>query len=491
MEDNNKNWAEQSLEEKVSSIRSLIYDINKKADTLLGHVIINGSWEDYVLYNSLKRKCVDSNSLDDFALAMYKITYESAKSQTKYKAANKENYPEYLRNDLFLDIVGELRNYSSHSRGSYNTHKIKIGEIYRRYLNDKLIPENESDFEAIQIGILDDFYKFLLKLKESISYNKGITDIIRVDDNGNVYCQNILLPYQFKFLAGCECTIIKYLSSTLDNLKDKYPLYSKELANVNWGKTSNLVLSDDGHLYCDKILVPNKYTCYKDCKAKVFGINIRYSKESGVVSDAIKFHINITEKKVLGLLVYNNNLPYVNGYRLDSKVWKNLKGEYVLQIVRIKVHYEGYELKETVDAYVVEGMVTKDRWGSYHCGNVVLAPSTGKKFLDKRIKLNNIKINNEGNKFYYYTEDAESVSTEQNVGQYKVSDGNGEDNNSGRKEETEDRDSQENIKVEYKPIYVPMPVYRNPIDNIANTVGHLIGVWIMKKWGERKSKKKK
>lgn len=490
MEENKKKWAVKSLEEKVSSIRSLIYDINKKADTLLGHAIINGTWEDYVLFKNLEKKCVDSNSLDDFALAMYKITYESAKSQTKPKATNKENYPTFLRNDIFLDIVGELRNYKSHSRGSYNTHKIKIGEIYRRYLNGKYVPENESDFEAIQNGILDDFYKFLLKLEDSIAYNKGITDIIHVDD-GNVFCQNILLPYQFKFLDGCECTIIKYVNNALDKLKSTYPLYSNELTNVNFGKTSNLILSNDGNLLCDRILVPNKYACYEGCKAKVFGINIRYSKESGVVSDAIKFHINITEKKVLGLLTYNNNLPYVNGIQLDPKVWKNLKGEYVLQIVRIKAHYEGYELKESADAYVVEGMVTKDKWGSYHCGNVVLDSSAGQKLLNKRIKLNNIKINNEGNKFYYYTEDVEPVSFGQNDGQYKPNDDKRDINNSERKEETDDRGSHDNIKVEYKPIYVPMPTYKNPVEALGGVIGHYVGKWITLKMDERKSKKKK
>lgn len=377
------------LEEKVDLIQERIYEINNIADTLLGHAIIGGSWEDFNRYKTMKIACQNDNDLEQFAKVVYNITYESTKKGT----IKKSTFPKSMQNDLFLDIAGELRNKYSHARDGYVTNKIKIKEIYERYLTDKPIPKDPIDFETIQIGVIDDFLDFLLRLKDSISQKNTKEGEIQVDSDGNVHCENVLLPHHFRFLRGIRCSIIVFTNNTLNHLKEKYPFYTNDVRSVEFGKTKEIILSDDGIPMCDKIILPTKYAKYVGCKCKVYKINAQYSKLGGIKCYAIDFSVDVSGESMLGKLAYINKRPYVNGFSLHYQAWKNLTGDFILQVTRLRCIYKGENPIEYVDAYIYEGKIVKSRFGLYHCGNIAIEEEIGKKYLNKIVHPQNISNN--------------------------------------------------------------------------------------------------
>ena len=158
------------LEEKVDLIQERIYEINNIADTLLGHAIIESSWEDFKRYKTMKIACQNDNDLEQFAKVVYNITYESTKKGT----IKKSTFPKSMQNDLFLDIAGELRNKYSHARDGYVTNKIKIKDIYERYQDFEIINDGDKPLRIYQESTIEDGIEF----KKSTNTNSSKIKII-------------------------------------------------------------------------------------------------------------------------------------------------------------------------------------------------------------------------------------------------------------------------------------------------------------------------
>lgn len=490
-----------SLEERVDAIQQNIYDINCVANVLYHRPIIKSSWEDYEHYKTLKIPCVDDDSLSKFANVMFMITFE----QTSQEGVNRKQYPKAVREDVFLYIVRELRNKNDHSKAGYRPNKITLKEIYNRYLPDKILPKDPQDFKIIQIGVLNDFVDFLIRLKDSISQKNAIEGEIQVDSDGNVHCENVLLPHHFHFLRGIRCSIIVFTNNTLNHLKDKFSFYSNDVRSVGFGKTKEIILSDDGIPMCDKIILPTKYAQYVGCKCKVYKINAQYSKLGGIKCYAIDFSVDVSGESILGKLEYINKRPYVNGFSLHYQAWKNLTGDFVLQVTRIKCFYNGEDPIEFVDAYIYEGKVVKSRFGLYHCGNIAIEEEIGKKYLNQIVHPQNISNNPKKNQYFYYSDTVEladsttdekpntsttkkevkgNSSPDETVQNVK-NERNDKKNGNEKSDSTRKTSWNPNQSTYFTPVYVPYDI-NHPIESamkqfLGNTIGQILRLKFGKK----------
>lgn len=399
---------ETNLKDKVELIVDQIYKVNEIADELMGKEIFHASWEDSKRYAILKRTCSDEVTMAEFAKTLYTFIYE----ETKEGKTTLSTLPKSIKNDLFVEIVGEYRHHFSHGVAEYNSKKIPITEINFRYLGTNMSPKTADDFFKMQVGLLTDYSEFLERLFVIVAKNRVVIGVIRIDDNDNVYCQDVVLPHVFKRFEGCKCRIPSVKPLTVETLKGKYKNYASIITDVEY-TYSNKIWETDNKILCGPIQLPEKYIAYRKYSATITKVDSSY-QHSEMKILAKSFSIDLKQSPTFGKLEYDNGRPFVNGLLLVGKEWMDLKGDFLLRITRIECFTQESELIGTAIATIYEGIVTMTFSGSFHCGNVKIDNEIGRKYYKKRVRLGKTIPNLDTRSFPYYTRFAQPVDGEDN-----------------------------------------------------------------------------
>lgn len=211
----------------VDIIGELKYEINNTLKLQEKDLMFQPSFEDSKRMKTLGTPCTTEADMQNFSTVLYTVVYE----ETKVGKANKATLGEF-QNDPFTYYVSELRHYYDHGFAEYtSTKKVKVSDVFNKYLKKTVAPKSAEEFQAIQRGILNDFIDFLNKINESIqapniAEKSDIKGVICKDDKGNIFCQNVLLPQRLKEYVGCECRIRVYRENQNRRTKKTYPYFA-------------------------------------------------------------------------------------------------------------------------------------------------------------------------------------------------------------------------------------------------------------------------
>lgn len=396
---------EYGLREKADKIVSLIYEINKLAHiTQDGKIIFKPSWEDFKRYKTLFLKCQKESHLKDFVQTLYNYIYEETKDYQKDQKnkITRMTLPPKFRSSKFVTMVGEFRNYYDHGISEYESNKESINQIFIKYLNINTPPKQVTDYERIQLGLLNDFELFLKTLYDSIGKNRKIVDYISTDDKGNVYCSNVLLPRDLFGFKGCRCQLSQIVNNNIIGLNKKYEYYCQFPDFIYFRREGVIEYDDQGFLKCHNILIPDDslrlYLGKKAIVNKIFISNQKY-RELGYNTVACELTI-VVDPSINGEIEINNNVPSISSIELP-KEWLAFSG-FIGDIRNIRANSifigQKYELTPLIN--VKEGDVRKDKMGICYCGNVLLPP-TAVNYLGKRVRLGKKEKNiNSRHSFY-------------------------------------------------------------------------------------------
>ena len=308
-----------SLQERVNHIADQIYKVNEAAHELLGKEIFHASWEDPKRYAILRTLCKDEYTMSIFAVTLWKFVYE----ETKEGRTSLYTLPKEAKSDLFVEIVGEYRHHFSHGVSEYSSKKIPASEIYFRYLKTNQSPKAPEDYAKMQVGLLTDYSEFLERLYVIVAKNRVVIGVIRIDDNDNVYCQDVVLPHVFKRFEGCKCRIPSVKPLTVERLKGKYKNYASIITDVEY-TYSNKIWETENKILCGPIQLPEKYITYRKYSATITKVDSSY-QHSEMKILAKSFSIDLKQSPTFGKLEYDNGRPFVNGLLLVGKEWMDLK----------------------------------------------------------------------------------------------------------------------------------------------------------------------
>ena len=261
----------------ADNIEFLLYSINDALVRRKKPIMFKPSWEYYIRYQNLITECNSEHQFSEFVNTLYCILYE----ETKGKDPKSSNLPStgYLlgeyREDDFVKVVGELRNYYDHGRSEYSINwknrDYSADSSFQKYLGHNLGPQSPDDYAVLQMQLLREFRDFLKKID---SYQKStftVSGIIMQDDNCNYYCGQVLLSKGAERYRGCEATIINFKPNTNIETCTTYQFFSALPQTVNYQVTGMAQYDNDGVMYVDRYV-------FKSPIQSILGKRVRIKK---------------------------------------------------------------------------------------------------------------------------------------------------------------------------------------------------------------------
>lgn len=184
--------------------------------------------------------CNSEADLAMFSLELYKAVYEETKAE-KNGAEHTKVLLGKFHNHPFTFYVSALRHSFGHSLEEKNLKGISILTVYKKYLNREIPPATPEDFQTIQKGLLTDFLAFLNEIYSSFSQNErdktgpqkvNIDGKICVDESGNYFCKDVLLPKRLENYIGSVCHIRIVKANTMKS-KGKYPFFAALIHSID------------------------------------------------------------------------------------------------------------------------------------------------------------------------------------------------------------------------------------------------------------------
>lgn len=381
----------------VDIIGELKYEINNTLKLQEKDLMFQPSFEDSKRMKTLGTPCTTEADMQNFSTVLYTIVYE----ETKVGKANKATLGEF-QNDSFTYYVSELRHYYDHGFAEYtSTKKVKVSDVFNKYLKKTVAPKSAEEFQAIQRGILNDFIDFLNKVNESIqtpskTKNIKINGVICKDDKGNIFCQNVIFPQRLKEYIGCECEITLCRENADRRTKKIYPYFSFA-PKIKVSITGIVEVDENGICHIDNIQLSEKIKWVKGSEIEVAVIFPIVQKdtpynflavETKKIKSKSKKKPEITPSVPLGekvvVEVDSDNITFVGNIHIGHK--KNCKKGDTIKILKVQPNptvelKEKYPLtaasiKKVVDNNGIAKIYTveEDENGKLHADNIMLLP---------------------------------------------------------------------------------------------------------------------
>ncbi len=377
-----------NLRDKADRIIDLMYEINRLNYFQNHSVIFNPSWEDYSRYRKLYYQCMREGELKDFIQTLYNYIYEETKSysQTEQVKKTRGTLPSETKYHEFVEEVGEFRNYYDHGVSEYITNKnFSMADLFLKYIQTNNPPCSPNEFEMIQLKMLNGFIDFLLELKSIIASKRTIRDYLQVDERGNVFVSNILLPRELRDCQGCLCEVSNVIENNLTPLNNYYEYYCQFPNYICKQINGDIGLDSNDNVICGNVLLGEFFRAYlgQSITIEKQGLTSKSNREKGYLMIAKEGKVNISPREV-GAVFIKNGKPYLFDYVLPLK-WLEYDG-YMAALSGISFITEGTIIKSKMDLCVVEGIMDQDNNNNFHCGNVLVPLALGKEFLFKRVK---------------------------------------------------------------------------------------------------------
>lgn len=267
----------------VDIIGDLKYEINNTLKLQEKSLMFQPSFEDNKRMKILGKPCTTEADMQTFSTTLYTVIYEETKVGKVCKATlgGYKNHP-------FTYYVSELRHYYDHGFAEYvSTKKIKVSDVFKRYLKKAVAPKTAEEFQTIQRGILNDFIDFLNAINERLSSNsknpkeskkskKSAFNIkptiplkervkVEIDSDNLAHAGNVYIGAKKKCKKGDVVVILKVGNNPTPEIAKKYPLVAKEMQKVvdNNGiaKIYTVAVDSKGLLHADNILISEKTKC--------------------------------------------------------------------------------------------------------------------------------------------------------------------------------------------------------------------------------------
>lgn len=235
-----------------------------------------------------------------------------------YRLGNYEKEP-------FVEYLSCLRNNKAHDENTKYKLDIILQGVYQIYLGKTTEPETKEDFMKMQMGLLSDCNKFLKKISNDLSSVHPLTSsdsenkvygIIGKDKNGEIYCENILLPYSLGKYEGCKCVVSTVVPNGRKSNNKIYPKFSFSPDRIYINREGLIRQGEDGNLYCGKIAFGSDAAVKEGQKVKVDAIRTTF-RDGQLLETADEFTV----------------LP--NDYMLRSEPDIELNTEYEVQIDKL------------------------------------------------------------------------------------------------------------------------------------------------------------
>lgn len=231
----------------VYRIGRLMHRINQELSIQGRPILFSETWESQDRRKTLKKTCHHNEHFKSFIEALYLIIFEETKGESPLNTSALGE----IANEPFIQTVSTLYNYYEHGRDSKER---PISVIFQKYLEHNLGPDSPDEYIQLQDGLLADFYSFVQSIIRSIKERITIVGIIRLDENGNLYCGKAILPHSYDVYLGCQCEIVT-LSKNMDENAIKYPYYSDVINSVSLKRTATIKKDEEGTVYIDKFIV--------------------------------------------------------------------------------------------------------------------------------------------------------------------------------------------------------------------------------------------
>lgn len=315
----------------VDIIGDLKYEINNTLKLQEKALMFQPSFEDNKRMKILAKPSTTEADMQTFSTVLYTVVYE----ETKVGKVNKATLGDF-KNDTFTYFVSELRHYYDHGFAEFtSTKKVKVGDVFKKYLKKTIAPKTAEEFQAIQRGMLNDFIDFLNKINESIqSSNKfrktNVVGIIEEDDQGNVFCKNVVLPQRFKEFIDCECKIELIRDNFKYRTKDRYPYFSLA-PNI-------IVVSISGIIEID-----NNDICHvgniqlKERQKSNVGQNVKISVIRPLLDSDSPYGYIAIKLKLIKIKKANKQLWYEPTVKLGEKVKVGMDSDNIMFVGNIRI----------------------------------------------------------------------------------------------------------------------------------------------------------
>lgn len=86
----------------------------------------------------------------------------------------------------------------------------------------------------------------------------SIEGTILLDDKRIVYCENVLLPYEYIKFVGCRCKIIRIEENNKKQSHNKYPYFCFCPEWIDCSITGTVEIDDSGNYHCNNYLLNSK-----------------------------------------------------------------------------------------------------------------------------------------------------------------------------------------------------------------------------------------
>lgn len=393
----------------VDIIGELKYEINNTLKLQGKDLMFQPSFEDSKRMKTLGTPCTTEANLQNFSTVLYTVVYE----ETKVGKTNKATLGEF-RNDPFTYYVSELRHYYDHGFAEYTSiKKVKVSDVFNKYLKKTVAPKSAEEFQAIQRGILNDFIDFLNKINERIQTpceikTPKVKGVINRDSKGNIFCKNVVFPQRLKEFVGCECEIRCIYENNNPRTKVKYPYFSP-VPSIKVSIIGIIEKDENNICHVGNIHLSEELKLHKGKKIEITVICPMTQQDVPYAFSAIKTKnikpksknkIEVSPSVPLGEKVAvemdSDNITFVGNIHIGHK--KNCKKGDIIKILKVQPNptvglKEKYPLTADVVEKVVDNngiakiyTVEEDENGNLHADNILLLPKT------KRIKGDRIMI---------------------------------------------------------------------------------------------------
>ncbi len=413
---------EYDLRDKADRIMLLMHDINKMSYHQNNHVVVfNPSWEDFIRYSHLYRKCLSESSLKDFIYALYCFIFEETKGELangKYEKA-RALLPDDFKYCRFVEEVGEVRNYYfGHGVPEYKTDKdFTFSDVFLAYINTNLPPSNPGEFEKMQLGMLNAFITYLVELKNYFASTRTFIGCIESDASGNVFVQDVLLPRELIDYTGYMCEISKTVPNNLVPLNYYYEFYCQFPNYISKKIDGEITIDENDNIVCNQILLNESFRPFLGMKIQIEKVMLtpKTIRDKGFLLTAKQGRIPIIPPKI-GPITMKDGFPYLSQYKLSKKWLSCLTCTVELSHISFTQEYSrNLELITHQDTIITikNGLIKQDSDNNYHCGGVLIPEGLGQKFLNKQVILGEIKPNkNNRSSYSFYCND---VITEEGI----------------------------------------------------------------------------
>lgn len=388
----------------VDIISELKYEINNTLKLQDKNLMFQPSYEDAKRVKILGTPCTIESDMMAFSTTLYKVVYE----ETKVGKLCKATLGKY-NNHPFTFYVSELRHYYDHGFAEYvSTKKVKVSDVFKKYLKKAIAPKTAEEFQIIQRGLLNDFIDFLNTINEAFPSSdnkvkiKPVKGEIEEDDKGLLHCHGILLNPRYKDYIGCECGINSAIKNNNPLTNKVYPYYTAFVATIGVN-ISGLIAVDTEKCHCKDILLPDAIRKNVGSKIVITAIKPIPKPNSAYKMMAVKYKV-ITGKKQSEKAVKSetvieptvplgerveveldtDNLTHAGNVYIGSKK-KCYKGDFVRILaveknptpeIAVKYPLVATKLEKVVDNNGIAKIYTveEDENGKLHADNIMLLP---------------------------------------------------------------------------------------------------------------------